>query len=47
MKTKLRMIAISEPNYQALKALGCTGESFNDVITTILRKVGKLSFDNS
>lgn len=35
---KLKQIAISEDNYNILKKLGGTGDSFNDVLTKILRK---------
>jgi predicted CopG family antitoxin len=34
----LKMIAISEANYQMLSELGHTPESFNDVITKLLEK---------
>ncbi len=34
---KLTTIAISLENYNALKELGRTGESFNDVLTELLR----------
>jgi len=33
---RLKHIVISEKNYQLLKELGKTGDSFNDVITKIL-----------
>ncbi|WP_228369312.1 antitoxin VapB family protein [Candidatus Nitrososphaera gargensis] len=36
----LKSIAVDESNYQALKNLGKTGDSFNDVITEVLIKVG-------
>jgi predicted CopG family antitoxin len=39
MSPKLRQIAVNEDNYQALKELGQTGDSFNDVITAVLKKV--------
>jgi hypothetical protein len=32
-KTILKMIAVSEKNYLALKKLGTAGDSFNDVVT--------------
>jgi predicted CopG family antitoxin len=32
------MIAVSEENYVALKRLGRAGDSFNDVITEILKQ---------
>jgi predicted CopG family antitoxin len=35
---KMKMIAISEANYQKLRELGHTPESFNDVITKLLEK---------
>ena len=33
----LKMIAVSEENYLILKRLGRAGDSFNDVITEILK----------
>ena len=39
MSSKLRQIAIDEGNYQALKELGLAGDSFNDVISEILKKL--------
>jgi predicted CopG family antitoxin len=33
------MIAVSEDNYLALKRLGNAGDSFNDVVTEVLRRV--------
>jgi predicted CopG family antitoxin len=35
----LRHIAVSPENYFALKKLGEAGDSFNDVITDVLKKV--------
>jgi hypothetical protein len=35
---KLKNIAISDKNYQTLRELGHTSDSFNDVITVILKK---------
>jgi predicted CopG family antitoxin len=35
---KLRLIAVDEENYRALQLLGHTPESFNDVITKILKR---------
>jgi predicted CopG family antitoxin len=32
-------IAISEPNYVALKKLGCVGDSFDDVVSEILHQM--------
>ena len=37
MSCKLKTIAISAENYQELKSLGKAGDSFNDVITQILK----------
>jgi len=37
--SKLKQIAITEGNYHALKELGHAGDSFNDVITQVLKKV--------
>jgi len=34
----LKQIAISEENYQKLKKMGDAGDSFNDVITVILKE---------
>jgi predicted CopG family antitoxin len=36
-RLKLKRIVISEHNYLALKRLGYTGDSFNDVISKLLR----------
>lgn len=38
-KNKLTTISISYNNYLSLKKLGGAGDSFNDVITEILRRV--------
>jgi predicted CopG family antitoxin len=38
-KTTLKVIAVSEENYLALKKLGTAGDSFNDVVTEVLKKV--------
>jgi predicted CopG family antitoxin len=35
----LKLIAVSEDNYLALKRLGSAGDSFNDVVTEVLKKV--------
>jgi hypothetical protein len=32
------MIAVSEKNYLALKKLGSAGDSFNDVLTEVLKQ---------
>ncbi len=37
MTYKLKTIAISLENYQDLKSLGKAGDSFNDVITQMLK----------
>ncbi|CAN5455656.1 hypothetical protein BH18THE2_BH18THE2_21000 [soil metagenome] len=37
--TKLKHIVIDEDNYRALKELGRTGDSFNDVLKKVLKKV--------
>lgn len=37
MSYKLKTIAISVENYQELKSLGKAGDSFNDVLTQILK----------
>lgn len=34
-------ISVSKENYLALKRLGGTGDSFNDVLTEVLKKVTK------
>ena len=34
----LKMIAVSEENYLILKRLGRAGDSFNDVITEVLKQ---------
>jgi predicted CopG family antitoxin len=38
----LQMIAVSEENYLALKKLGSAGDSFNDVVTEVLKQVEKI-----
>lgn len=38
---KLRQIAISQDNYLVLKKLGTAGDSFNDVISELLKKVSQ------
>jgi predicted CopG family antitoxin len=35
---KLKHITVSEENYKLLRSLGCTSDSFNDVITALLNK---------
>ena len=39
MGKKLKHITISETNYLALKKLGDTADSFNDVITEVLKNI--------
>jgi hypothetical protein len=39
IQKKFKMIAVDESNYEALRDLGRTPESFNDVITKLLRSV--------
>jgi predicted CopG family antitoxin len=44
---KLKHITISESNYMTLKTLGNAGDSFNDVVTGVLKKMGSvLQFDS-
>jgi predicted CopG family antitoxin len=38
MKKKFKLIAVDEQNYKALRLLGHTPESFNDVVTKLLLK---------
>jgi hypothetical protein len=38
-KTVLKLIAVSEENYLILKGLGGTGDSFNDVVTEVLKQL--------
>jgi hypothetical protein len=40
--TELKMISVSWVNYQALKSFGKAGDSFNDVITNLIRRAGTL-----
>jgi predicted CopG family antitoxin len=43
----LKHITVSEANYLTLKTLGNAGDSFNDVVTGVLKKVGSvLQFDS-
>ena len=39
MSTKFKNIVITDANYKVLKQLGNAGDSFNDVVTNILKKV--------
>jgi hypothetical protein len=43
--TTLKQIAVSEANYNILKSLGKAGDSFNDVITVILRGTTSIKSD--
>ena len=42
----LKTIAISTENYQTLKNMGGAGDSFNDVITHLIKKAGTLAMIN-
>jgi predicted CopG family antitoxin len=44
---KLKQIAISEENYILLKSLGKAGDSFNDVVTKILKLIKQQQTDKS
>jgi len=48
---KMHTIAIDDTNYQTLRRLGSVGDSFNDVITSLIkmarRKVEDLQDDSS
>jgi predicted CopG family antitoxin len=37
--TKLKHITVSERNYHNLKRLGSAGDSFNDVVTQLLKRL--------
>jgi predicted CopG family antitoxin len=37
--TRLRQIVVDDNNYKELKQLGHAGDSFNDVITRVLKTV--------
>lgn len=39
MVTQLKVIAVSIENYEKLRDLGKTGDSFNDVITGLLAEL--------
>jgi len=39
---KLTTISVSKENYLVLKRLGCAGDSFNDVLTDVLKKIKSL-----
>jgi predicted CopG family antitoxin len=38
LKKKFKLIAVDEQNYKALRLLGHTPESFNDVVTKLLKQ---------
>jgi hypothetical protein len=40
---QLKLIAVSECNYITLKQMGFAGDSFNDVITDLLRQIRNTS----
>lgn len=40
MNSNLKQIAISKQNYFLLKQLGQTGDSFNDVVSRLLKNTG-------
>ena len=41
----LKHITVNNDNYYTLKRLGNAGDSFNDVITELLKKLGSLQTD--
>lgn len=41
----LKHITVTKENFYALKRLGNAGDSFNDVITGLLQKLGSLQID--
>jgi predicted CopG family antitoxin len=41
-----RLICISDKNYQVLKQFGTVGDSFNDVMTQILKKIKPLQTES-
>jgi predicted CopG family antitoxin len=45
MRHNLKMISITPENYKILKKLGGAGDSFNDVITDILKRIGALKLE--
>ncbi len=44
--SKLKQIALSEENYRTLKSLGKAGDSFNDVVSEMLKIVKKQRTDS-
>jgi predicted CopG family antitoxin len=45
MKHKLKMIAVTQENYQVLKKMGGAGDSFNSVITNLLKQIGAVKLE--
>lgn len=43
---RLKQIAISDENYHTLKSLGKAGDSFNDVVSEMLKIVKKQQTDS-
>lgn len=41
ISNKLHTIAIDDNNYQTLRSLGSVGDSFNDVVTSLLKTAKK------
>ena len=41
VKTPLKLIAVTNENYNSLKKLGNAGDSFNDVVTKLLKESSK------
>jgi predicted CopG family antitoxin len=39
--SKLKLIAVDEGNYFALKNLGKAGDSFNDVVSKLLKRTSR------
>jgi hypothetical protein len=46
-KYNYKTIAVSPTNYLILKDLGKTGDSFNDVLTTVLKSASVTKMENS
>lgn len=40
MSPNLKQIAVSKQNYDLLKQLGQAGDSFNDVVSRLLKSIG-------
>jgi predicted CopG family antitoxin len=41
ISNKIHTIAIDDNNYQKLRSLGSFGDSFNDVVTSLIKIAGK------